>query len=55
MKKLLFLVLLISVHTTALAVESFSTLEERMSSSEFKETGLDKLTGSELGALNVWL
>jgi hypothetical protein len=55
MKKLLFLVLLISVHTTALAVESFSTLEERMSSSEFKETGLDKLTGSELGALNEWL
>jgi hypothetical protein len=34
---------------------SFSSLEERMSQSEFRAAGLDKLSASELNALNEWL
>lgn len=33
----------------------FSSLEERMSDTEFKAAGLDKLTPEELAALNAWL
>lgn len=55
MKKLLFLVLALSIHATANAANSFSTLEERMSGKEFKETGIVKLTDKELAALNDWL
>ena len=39
MKTLLFFVLALSLHTAAQAADSFSTLEERMSGKEFKETG----------------
>ncbi|HSN00147.1 MAG TPA: hypothetical protein VLS52_03945, partial [Rudaea sp.] len=35
--------------------EQFSSLEERMSQSEFHAAGLDKLSPDELKALNVWL
>jgi hypothetical protein len=55
MKKLLFFVLAFSVHLAANAADEFSTLEERMSGKEFKETGLVKLTDTELAALNDWL
>jgi len=55
MKKLLFFVLAVSIHFAVQAADSFSTLEERMSGKEFKETGLGKLTDEELGALNNWL
>ncbi len=55
MKKLLFFVLAFSIHNAANAAESFSTLEERMSGKEYKETGLVKLTDTELAALNEWL
>lgn len=55
MKKLLFFVLALSLHFTAQATDEFSTLEERMSGKEFKETGLGKLTATELSALNDWL
>jgi hypothetical protein len=55
MKKLLFFILLFSFHTAAQAADDFSTLEERMSGKEFKETGLGKLTEAELSALNDWL
>jgi len=55
MKKLLFFVLFLSIHSLAFAVDSFSTLEERMSSREFQETGLGKLSAGELAALNEWL
>jgi hypothetical protein len=55
MKKLLFFVLAFSIHISANAADSFSTLEERMSGKEFKETGLGKLTDAELTALNDWL
>lgn len=33
----------------------FSSLEERMTASEFKAAGLDKLTPEELATLNAWL
>ena len=39
---------------TAAAAE-FSTLEERMTASEFKNAGLDKLSPAELERLNAWL
>lgn len=55
MKKLLFFILAFSIHLAANAADSFSTLEERMSGKEFKETGLGKLTDEELAALNDWL
>ena len=55
MKKLLFFVLAFSIHIAANAADSFSTLEERMSGKEFKETGIVKLTDAELAALNEWL
>ncbi|KAA2284887.1 hypothetical protein [Arenimonas fontis] len=35
--------------------QSFSSLEERMTESEFKAAGLDKLSEEELAALNAWL
>lgn len=35
--------------------ETFSSLEERMSSEEFQAAGLDKLSPTELKALNDWL
>lgn len=55
MKKLLFLVLALSIHFATYAADGFSTLEERMSSKEFQETGLGKLSSDELAALNDWL
>lgn len=55
MKKLLFFVLALSVHNLTLAAEGFSTLEERMTGKEFNDAGLEKLTDSELHALNEWL
>lgn len=55
MKKLLFFFLVLSLSSAAQAADSFSTLEERMSGKEFKETGLGKLTDEELAALNDWL
>lgn len=55
MKKLLFFVLVFSIHFTAQAADEFSTLEERMTGKEFKETGLVKLTDAELAILNDWL
>jgi len=55
MKKLLLFTLAFSMHLAAQAAEDFSTLEERMSGKEFKETGLVKLTEQELAVLNDWL
>lgn len=39
----------------ALAQESFSTLEERMTGKEFRDAGLHKLSDEELAALNRWI
>ena len=55
MKKLLFFFLAFSIQIAANAADGFSTLEERMSGKEFKETGLGKLTDEELATLNEWL
>lgn len=55
MKKLLFFVLAISLHTATYAAEGFSTLQERMTGNEFREAGLEKLTDAELVKLNEWL
>ena len=55
MKKLVFFVLALSIHCASYAAEGFSTLEERMSGKEFKETGLGKLTDEELATLNKWI
>ena len=55
MKKLLFIVLALSISCLANAADSFSTLEERMTGKDFKETGLGKLTDEELANLNNWL
>ena len=38
-----------------LALDRFSSVEERMTGKEFKETGLHKLSDEELNALNDWL
>jgi len=55
MKKLLFFFLIFSMHLVADAENDFSTVEERMTGKEFKETGLVKLSDQELAALNDWL
>lgn len=55
MKNLLFFILVLSMSGLAISAGSFSTLEERMSGADFKETGLGKLTDGELAALNDWL
>jgi len=55
MKILLFFALTFFLYFTAHAEDAFSTLEERMSGKEFKETGLNKLTDEELANLNDWL
>jgi len=55
MKKLLVFILTFSICSAAQAADDFSTLEERMSGKEFKETGIVKLTDEELAALNDWL
>lgn len=62
---LLLGIVLLSVCATALAQSQsrsqsasgapFSSLEERMTGQEFRETGLHKLTDEELRALNLWI
>lgn len=49
------LALILALAATGLHAQSFSSLEERMSSAEFKAAGLDKLSADELAALNSWL
>lgn len=39
----------------AAAAAEFSSLEEKMSTQEFRAAGLDKLSPEELAALNAWL
>ncbi|MCW8925620.1 MAG: hypothetical protein OQJ84_05130, partial [Xanthomonadales bacterium] len=55
MKKALVFTLAFAVSFSIQAADSFSTLEERMTGKEFKETGLGKLTNEELSALNDWI
>lgn len=49
-----FTLSLLALAGTLRAAE-FSTLEERMSQSEFKAAGLDRLSAAELKSLNDWL
>jgi len=51
----MFFTLAFSIHFAAQAADPFTTLEERMSGKEFKETGLVKLTDEELSVLNEWI
>jgi len=55
MKHILLFILLLSLSSLASAQKGFSTIEERMTGKEFTEAGLDKLSASELAALNEWL
>jgi len=41
--------------TTSTVADDFSSLEERMTGREFRDTGLHKLTEAELAALNRWI
>ena len=49
------LALVLALAAFGAQAQEFSSLEERMSDSEFKAAGLDKLTPEELAALNAWL
>lgn len=51
----ILLLLLFVLLSGAVSAQSFSTLEERMSGREFRESGLEKLSPEELAALNAWL
>lgn len=51
---LLFACLCLLASLSALA-QDFSSLEERMTYSEFRAAGLEKLSPEELAALNAWL
>jgi hypothetical protein len=55
MKRTLLLISILLVTNVCLAQDSFSTVEERMTGKEFMEAGLNKLSESELKALNDWL
>ena len=46
---------LLGLSSAALADPNFSSLEERMTGREFRETGLHKLNDDELAALNRWI
>lgn len=55
MKKILLVVLALSITIPAFGAEGFSSLEEQMTGKEFMATGLSKLTPEELDALNEWI
>ncbi|MEO6173047.1 MAG: hypothetical protein ABIP02_08015 [Arenimonas sp.] len=44
-----------SLFATAAMAKEFSSVEEQMTSSEFKSAGLNKLSPEELAALNAWI
>lgn len=51
----LFVLVSLSLPLGLAQAQEFSSLEERMSGSEFREAGLEKLSATELEALNDWL
>lgn len=55
MNKLLIALLTLSIGSSLLGAEGFSSLEEQMTGQEFTGAGLDKLSPQELGALNAWI
>ncbi len=55
MKKILLAIVAALFTHTALAQTSFSSLEEQMTGKDFQAAGLEKLSASELEALNAWI
>jgi len=55
MNKFLAVVTCLLVSFSIYAAEGFSSLEEQMTGKEFSAAGLDKLSQSELDALNEWI
>jgi hypothetical protein len=55
MKKIITFMLLIAFSGAVMSQDNFSSVEERMTGREFKDSGLDKLSDAELEALNKWL
>jgi len=56
MRRVLIALVIASCASFAVAQsQSFSSLEERMSAKDFRESGLDKLSDAELLALNAWI
>jgi hypothetical protein len=56
MRRLLFTLVMAFLFSSSLAIAAeFSSVEEQMTASEFKNAGLDKLSPEELAALNAWI
>jgi len=56
MRRILLPLALAAAFSAGMAqAQTFSSLEERMTESEFKAAGLDKLSEEELAALNAWV
>lgn len=55
MPRALFALLFLMLPLGLAHAQEFSSLEERMSGSEFRAAGLEKLSAEELEALNQWL
>ena len=55
MKKTVLALLSLTIGLSAFAATGFSSLEEQMTGKEFSAAGLDKLSKSELDALNEWI
>lgn len=55
-KKLLIIATMsLVLFSTNLLAQAFSSLEERMTAAEFRQSGLEKLSPEELEALNDWI
>jgi hypothetical protein len=46
---------LVAAYAPRVCAQEFSSLEERMTDSEFRAAGLDRLSPEELSSLNEWL
>ena len=55
MKNTVLALLSLTIGLSAFAATGFSSLEEQMTGKEFSAAGLDKLSKSELDALNEWI
>lgn len=55
MKKTVLALISLTIGLSAFAATGFSSLEEQMTGKEFSAAGLDKLSKSELEALNEWI
>lgn len=55
MNKISIILLSLLIASPLSAAEGFSSVEEQMTGKEFTAAGLDKLSQSELDALNAWI